>query len=196
MGVRDARAGRRAALPRAPPGGPTACSCGAAGVSGVTPTRPGRRKDTCAMNSNHNPPTVTFISLVAALEDRLQDCIGSEDYVVVIRALVATGDPAAIRELASLLDSTGPIAEESIAGLIAFGEAAIPAMRECVDSLDYEMVRHGHRVLAALGDEASKQWLRDDDVDRMHAYLDRKGFSELAWLFLSSNETDEPNEVA
>jgi hypothetical protein len=79
------------------------------------------------MNSNQNPPTVTFISLVAALEDRLQDCIGSEDYVVVIRALVATGDPAAIR------------------------------------------------VLAALGDDASKQWLRDDDAERIAAYLERRG---------------------
>jgi len=148
------------------------------------------------MNSNQNPPTVTFTSLVAALEGRLQDCIGSEDYVVVIRALVATGDPAAVRVLASLLDSTGPIAEESIAGLVTFGEAAIPAMRECVDSLDYEMIRHGHRVLAALGDDASKQWLREDDDERIAAYLERKGFSDVAWEALNANETDEPNEVA
>jgi len=148
------------------------------------------------MNSNQNPPTVTFISLVAALEDRLRDCIGSEDYVVVIRALVATGDPAAIRVLASLLDSTGPIAEESIAGLITFGKAAIPAMRECVDSLDYDMIRHGHRVLAALGDDASNQWLRDDDDERIAAYLERKGFSDVAWEALIANETDEPTEVA
>ncbi len=148
------------------------------------------------MNSNQNTRNVTSISTVATLKRRLRDCISTDDYVEVIHALVGTGDRAAIRVLASLLDSSGPIGEESIAGLITFGEAAIPAMRKCIDSLDYEMIRHGHRVLAALGDEASKQWLRDDDVDRMHAYLDRKGFSELAWLFLSSNETDEPNEVA
>ncbi len=98
--------------------------------------------------------------------------------------------------LASLLDSSGPIAEESIAGLITFGAAAIPAMRMCIDSLDYEMIRHGRRVLAALGDETSKKWLHDDDVERMHAYLDRKGFGELACLFLGANETDEAEEIA
>jgi HEAT repeat protein len=149
------------------------------------------------MNSNQNTRNVTSISTVATLKRRLRDCISTDDYVEVIHALVATGDRAAIRVLASLLDSSGPIGEESIAGLITFGEAAIPAMRKCIDSLDYEMIRHGHRVLAALGDEASKQWLRDDDVERMHAYLDRKGFGELTqWLFLIANETDEPNEVA
>jgi len=150
------------------------------------------------MNSNQNARNVTSRSTVATLKRRLRDCISSDDYVEVIHALVATGDRAAIRVLASLLDSSGPIGEESIAGLITFGEAAIPAMRECVESLDYEMIRHGHRVLAALGDETSKQWLRDDDAERILAYLERKGFSELAaWIFLlSANETDEPNEVA
>ena len=150
------------------------------------------------MNSNQNTGNVSSLSTVATLESQLLDCRFSDDYVEVIHALVATGDRAAIRVLASLLDSTGPIAEESIAGLITFGEAAIPAMRECTDSLDYEMIRHGHRVLAELGDEASKQWLRDDDAERILAYLERKGFSELAaWIFLlSANETDEPNEVA
>ena len=128
------------------------------------------------MSSNHDNRNFTSISTVAKLERRLQYCRFSEDYVVVIRALVATGDRGAIRVLASLLDSTGPIAEESIAGLLAFGEASIPAMRECVDSLDYEMIRHGHRVLAGLGDEASQQWLRDDDAERIAAYLERKGF--------------------
>jgi hypothetical protein len=131
------------------------------------------------MSSNQNLRHITSISPVAALEDHLLDCIGSEDYVAVIRALVATRDPAAIGVLASLLDSVGPIAEESIAGLRTFGEAVIPAMRECVDSLDYEMIRHGHRVLAALGDEASEQWLRDDDAERIEAYLERLGFADL-----------------
>jgi HEAT repeat protein len=148
------------------------------------------------MNSNQNTANVSSLSTVATLKRRLHDCMFSDDYVEVIRALVVTGDPAAIRVLTSLLDSTGPIAEESIAGLITFGEAAIPAMRECIDSLDYEMIRHGHRVLAALGDEASKQWLRDDDDERMDAYLDRKGLGEPACVFLSANETDEEKESA
>jgi hypothetical protein len=148
------------------------------------------------MNSNQNTGNVSSISTVATLKRRLRGCRFSDDYVDVIRALVATGDPAAIHVLASLLDSTGPIAEESIAGLIRFGEAAIPAMRKCIDSLDYEMSRHGHRVLAALDDEASTQWLRDDDAERMHAYLDRKGFGEPACAFLSANETDEEEKSA
>jgi hypothetical protein len=152
------------------------------------------------MNSNQKLSNVTSASPVAALEDRLLDCGGSEDYVAVIRALVATRDPAAIRVLASLLDSTGPIAQQAIAGLLTFGEAVIPAMRECVDSLDYDMIRHGHFVLATLGDEASRQWLHDDDVERVEAYLERMGFSEFSDDVDSddpiANETDEPTEVA
>jgi hypothetical protein len=161
------------------------------------------------MSSNHNNRNVTSISTVAKLERRLQYCRFSEDYVVVIRALVATGDRAAIRVLASLLDSVGPIAEESIAGLLTFGEAVVPAMRECIDSLDYEMIRHGHRVLAGLGDAASRQWLRDDDAERIAAYLERKGFSDveggdrrsaflgvLMQLFAIANETDAAKETA
>jgi hypothetical protein len=141
------------------------------------------------------------VSPVAALEERLLRCIGSEDYVAVIRALVATRDPEAIRVLASLLDSTGgPIVEESIAGLLTFGEAVIPAMRECVDSLDYDRIRHGHHVLAALGDEASKQWLRDDDADRTAAYLERKGPHAAVWAELVvdaiGNEADAEDESA
>ena len=85
-------------------------------------------------------------------------------------------------------------ADEPIAD--AFGEASIPAMRECVDSLDYEMIRHGHRVLAALGDEASQQWLRDDDVERIEAYLERKGFSDVEGDDPVANETDEAKRTA
>jgi hypothetical protein len=141
------------------------------------------------------------LSPVAALEERLLDCVGSEDYVAVIRELVATRDPEAIRVLASLLDSVGgPIIEESIAGLLTFGEAVVPAMRECVDSLDYDMIRHGHHVLAELGDEASRQWLRDDNADRMAAYLERQGVDPDAWTELEveaiANEADEQGESA
>jgi hypothetical protein len=148
------------------------------------------------MSSHPDIRNVTVFSIVAFLEDRLPDCVGSEDYVAVIRALVATRDPAAIGVLASLLDSLGPIAEESIAGLLSFGEAAIPAMRECVDSLDYDRIRHGHCVLAQLGDEASQQWLRDDTRDRIEAYLERKGLSYFEWLGATGNDADGQDEVA
>jgi hypothetical protein len=145
------------------------------------------------MNSNHKTSTVTSVT---ALERRLRRCRGSKEYVAVIRALVVTRDPAAIVVLASLLDSTGPIATESIAGLLTFGEAVIPAMRKCVDSLDYDMIRHGHFVLAALGDHASKQWLREDDVDRVEAYLERKGFVDVECGDRIANETDEEEGIA
>ena len=88
---------------------------------------------------------------------------------------------------------------ESIAGLLAFGAAAIPAMRECVDSLDYEMIRHGHRVLAGLGDDASQRWLREDDDERIAAYLERKGLSDdaaLPYRVLIANDPDEPKQSA
>lgn len=148
------------------------------------------------MNSNHKNQTVTSPSQVAELADSMLDCDGSDDYVAVIRALVATRDPAAVDVLASLLDSTGPIAEESIAGLLMFGEAAVRAMRKCIDSLDYDMIRHGHRVLAELGDEASLQWLGDDDRERVAAYLERKGFVDLDWEGPIANETAEGKEIA
>jgi hypothetical protein len=84
--------------------------------------------------------------------------------------------------------------------LLTFGDAAIPAMRKCVDSLDYEMIRHGHRVLAALGDAASIQWLRDDDGERIEAYLERKGPRAARWAKLAieaiANEAAEEGESA
>jgi len=145
------------------------------------------------MSSNQDPPNVASVS---SLEDCLLDCVGSEDYVAVIRALIATRDPAAIRVLASLLDSVGPIAEHAIAGLLTFGDAAIPAMRECIDSLDYDMIRHGHQVLSMLGDAASMQWLRDDRAERIAAYRERLRFPCVAWDAVIANETDKPTRVA
>jgi hypothetical protein len=148
------------------------------------------------MNSNQVSPNLASLSQISSLEDRLLDCIGSEDHVAVIRALVATRDPAAIRVLASLLDSVGPIGEEAIAGLLTFGDEAIPAMRECVDSLDYDMIRHGHQGLATLGDAASVQWLRDDHAERIAAYRERLGFPFILLEVFGANETDEPSRVA
>jgi hypothetical protein len=143
------------------------------------------------------PAAVSRFPGVASLKARLLDCRGPEEYVAVIRALVATRNPAAIRVLASLLDSTGVIAEESIAGLLTFGEAVIPAMRACVDSLDYDMIRHGHRVLAALGDAASERWLRRDDRECVLACLERVGLSDaesVLWRPVIASDSDEEKE--
>lgn len=148
------------------------------------------------MNSNQKSRPLASRSPVSSLKRRLPRCIGSEDYVAVIHALVATCDPAAIRVLASLLDSVGPIAEEAMAGLLTFGDAVIPAMRECTDSLDYDMIRHGHQVLAALGDAASAQWLRDDRAECIAAYRERLGFPFILLEIFGANETDEPIQVA
>jgi hypothetical protein len=151
------------------------------------------------MSSNHSTKAAfRCITSVARLERRLDDCIGSEDYVVVIRALVATRKPAAVRVLASLLDSTGPIAEESIAGLVHLGETlanVVPAMQACTDSDDYETIRHAHRVLAALGHGSSQAWIDADDRERIEAYLERKGLTsvELAER-IAGNETEEGDE--
>jgi len=149
-------------------------------------------------DQNRKPATVTCITSVAALERRLDDCVGSEDTVVVIRALVATGKRAAIPVLASLLDSTGPIAEESIAGLVTLGETfeeVEGAMRVCVESDDYEMIRHAHRVLAALGDEASEEWIDGDDAERIEAYLESKGIESVELLeWIVGNDGDETEE--
>jgi hypothetical protein len=131
-------------------------------------------------NENSKPATVTPLSSVSALKRRLEACDFSEQYVEVIRALVATRSERAVRILAGLLDSTGPIAEESIAGLVKLareqGFDVGPAMRLCARSDDYEKIRHAHRVMAELGDEASRAWLRADDAERIEAYFDRKGF--------------------
>jgi hypothetical protein len=46
----------------------------------------------------------------------------------------------------------GPLGASDRAGVtpIRFGEAPILAIPECIDSLDYDMIRHGHCVLAEL----------------------------------------------
>jgi hypothetical protein len=151
------------------------------------------------MSSNQNKNNVRHVTPVAALEGRLRHCRFSEQYVKVIRALVATGEQDAVRVLASLLDSTGPIAEESIAGLVQLAEAGLevlPAMSRCVDTEDYELMRHAHRVLAALGRETSAQWLAADDDERIEIYLESKGITRedaqfLVTPHLANDGTDE-----
>jgi hypothetical protein len=157
-------------------------------------------------NDTSGNVTVTAAPSIAALERRLRRCSYSEQYVEVIRAIVATRCERAVSVLARLLDSTGPIAEESIAGLVSLAKGAgldvRPAMLRCTDSDDYEMIRHGHRVLAALGDEASRAWLRADDGERVERFLDEKGFfdaderRELKELVGVANDDAEKDEGA
>jgi hypothetical protein len=73
------------------------------------------------MTTHQNTRNARPLCTVPALERRLHHCVGSEDYVLVIRALAATQHRSAIRVLASLLDSVGPIAEAAIAALLTFG---------------------------------------------------------------------------
>jgi hypothetical protein len=120
-----------------------------------------------------------FDSPIGDLEDLLFRCRFSEEYVETIREIAETRMPRAIAVLASLLDSTDPIAEAAIEGLLSYGADAIPAMRACVDSCDADMIRHGHVVLAELGDAESVRWLKADDHERAEAYLDEMGFLDL-----------------
>ena len=132
-----------------------------------------------------NPTNPT---LFADLTDRLADCRRSADYVDTIRALAAIRDPRAIDVLAALLDSTGTIAEASIAALLSFGDAAVPAMRRCIDSDDADIIRHGHVVLAQLGDADAARWIARDDRERSDAFLESVG--------LLSEDRDGGNDLA
>jgi len=86
------------------------------------------------------------------LRNRLEyRCLGSEDYVVVIREIARTGDVDAVRILGRLLDSTGPIAHEAMEALVGFGEAAVPEMVRRRDrSMDSDVIRHAKKVLARI----------------------------------------------
>jgi hypothetical protein len=58
------------------------------------------------------------------LKRALEDCDTSTEYVVVIRKITRTQDPDAIKILASLLDSPGPVGAAAVQGLISFGQFA------------------------------------------------------------------------
>lgn len=120
-----------------------------------------------------------FDSPIGDLEELLSSCRFSEEYVETILEVTETRMPRAIAVLASLLDSPGPVAEAAIEGLVSYGADAVPAMRACVASCDADMIRHGHMVLAELGDAESVRWLKADDHERAEAYLDEMGFLDL-----------------
>jgi hypothetical protein len=92
------------------------------------------------------------------LADSLEDCTTSTESVRVIRRIARTNDPDAIVLLASVLDTPGPVGEAAVHGLLSFGQLAMTEMRRCVaGGVDEEAIRNAHRVLAALGDRASKR---------------------------------------
>jgi hypothetical protein len=88
----------------------------------------------------------------------LDRCDTSTEYVDVIRRITRTEDLDAIAILASLLDSPGPVGAAAVRGLVSFGQFAESEMRRCLArSMDEDQIRNAHRVLAALGDRASKR---------------------------------------
>ncbi|HEY3819963.1 MAG TPA: HEAT repeat domain-containing protein [Polyangiaceae bacterium] len=84
-------------------------------------------------------------------------CIGSDDYVTCIREIARMRDPDAIRVLARMLDSSGPIAVAAMDALVRFGEAAVPAMERCTRSYDGEMTRHAEQVLARVARQTARR---------------------------------------
>ena len=48
-------------------------------------------------------------------------------------------------------------------------------MRRCIDSDDADMIRHGHVVLAQLGDADAARWIARDDRERSDAFLESAG---------------------
>jgi len=92
------------------------------------------------------------------LADSLEDCTTPAEYVRVIRRITKTQDPDAILLLASVLDTPGAIGAAAVRGLLSFGQLAMSEMRRCVATgVDEDAIRNAHRVLAALGDRASKR---------------------------------------
>jgi hypothetical protein len=92
------------------------------------------------------------------LADSLEDCMTSAEYVRAIRRITRTQDPDAMAILASLLDTPGPVGAAAVKGLVSFGQFAESEMRRCLAcSMDEDQIRNAHRVLAELGDRASKR---------------------------------------
>jgi hypothetical protein len=93
-----------------------------------------------------------------SLRRALDRCDTSTDYVFAIRKIARTQDPDAIVLLASLMDSPGPVGAAAVRGLVSFGHRAEPETRRCLArSMDEDQIRNAHRVLAKLGDRASKR---------------------------------------
>jgi hypothetical protein len=79
---------------------------------------------------------------------RLDDCLVSDDYVVVIGQIARTGDEQAIEVLSALLDSSGSVGRAAMDAIVGFGPAAVPEMQRVVrDSMDGAAIAHAEQVL-------------------------------------------------
>jgi hypothetical protein len=113
---------------------------------------------------------------VKVLRRRLDRSVSSEDCVRTVRALARTADPAAVPVLASLLECPGAVGRAAVQALLTFPRAVVePAMRECLEALEEEIVRNAYRVLAAFGDVRSRRamhavcWADFEESERIDA---------------------------
>lgn len=95
----------------------------------------------------------------------------SEDYFRCIRALEATRHEDAALVIGDFLDMPGPVGDEAVRALVSLAGCGGYRCRYsvCEDcnvrtwvSLDDDEIRNAHRVLAALGNEASRRALEAD----------------------------------
>src|SRR6185312_54703 len=127
--------------------------------------------------------------LFKRLVRRLDRCIGSEDTSHVLGEIVALGHPDGIPVLVEYLGvERGPIVEAAIAGLVAFGETAVPAVVAALDEPDADVQRHTRRVLDELGrtdlyrvPPKTSAELLAEALARPPERIDPLDFEELAW---------------
>ncbi|HEY8090180.1 MAG TPA: hypothetical protein VIF09_20105 [Polyangiaceae bacterium] len=85
------------------------------------------------------------------LADKLDDCIGSEDSIAVIRRITRWGGLEAIEILASLLDSPGPIGRAAESGLVKFGADALPVLFRVLDeTIDADEEMHAESAVRRI----------------------------------------------
>lgn len=95
----------------------------------------------------------------------------SEDYVRCIRALEATRHEDAALVIGDFLDMPGPVGDEAVRAMISLAGSGGHRCRYSVcedcsirieSSFDDDEIRNSHRVLAALGSDASRRALAAD----------------------------------
>jgi hypothetical protein len=124
------------------------------------------RPDVCCTGESLFDPTV--LRLARTIHDPRNL---SEDYVRGIRALEATRHEDAAPIIADFLDMPGPVGDEAVRALVSLarcggGRCTRAVVADCClrvwTSLDDDEIRNAHRVLAALGSDASRRALAAD----------------------------------